>query len=137
MMCNFFITLFAILLSACIGLPIEHDGWLTARHSGVVRDKITGQTIAGAKITLTSKYTASIITETVSAADGTFTIGPVTRQERLYLVLPDSKEGTCADTLDIKHAGYMTEKVQWSAQANTTGGVCRNINATHLISLHQ
>ncbi|MGB7815661.1 MAG: carboxypeptidase-like regulatory domain-containing protein [Methylotenera sp.] len=137
MILRFASLLLTTLLTACMALPIAHDGWLTARHSGFVRDKTTGKPIAGAKIKLTSKYNASIVANTTSAADGSFDIGPVTRHERLYEVLPEPLEANCADSLDIEHPSYATERLQWEATASTTGGACRNIKAQHEIRLQK
>jgi hypothetical protein len=125
----------AALLLSCMALPIEHDAWLTAQHSGVVRDMATGKPIAGAKVMLTSKYASSIIAETVSANDGSFKVGPVTRQARSYEVLPDIKAGVCEDTLEVKLAGYSPEKQDSSISANKTGGVCRSLSTNHLFLL--
>lgn len=124
-------------LVACMALPIENEAWLTAQHGGIVRDKATGKPVAGAKVVLTSKYASSITAETFTAADGTFKVGPATRQAHSYLVLPDVKDGVCEDTLDIKHVGYVSEKRDSSIEANKTGGVCRNLSRTHEIELQK
>lgn len=124
-------------LSACIALPVPHDGWQTGAHKGVVRDSETGEPLPGATITLRSKNSTGAETQATTASDGTFAVGPVTVRETFYLLWLGPAEGLCEDDLRIEHPQYTTEYVAWSVFTTATGGLCRNEGGTHDVRMRK
>lgn len=121
----------AMLLVACVAVPVPHDSWQTGLHRGAVRDGLTGLPVSGARVILESAKSPAHTASTLSLSDGMFEVGPVIEREAFYLVWLGPAEGECADFLTVSHPEYEPVKINWRVFISATGGLCRNAMGRH------